>query len=298
MNGIIIRIDSSTSYVLHDEVVYTAHAKGNLKREAKPCVGDFVFFEVIDQANKIVNIVKINDRKTELYRPKIVNVDQVVIVTALFEPLFASYILNKYIAMLETKHIEPILVFTKMDLLVQSNKYLEVIEKIKSYQSQNYKVIIMNNSMPEQSSLDELKNILENKISVFTGQTGAGKSSTLNNFLAHEEQIKTQEISKNLNRGKHTTTAVELYKLPENILIADTPGFSSFELQDIEVEDLLFNFKFFEKYRNQCKFANCQHNNETKCAIKEAVLSKMIPQFVYEDYLKMIEEIKSRKVKY
>ncbi|AUF83392.1 ribosome small subunit-dependent GTPase A [Mesoplasma syrphidae] len=298
MNGVIIKIDSSTSYVLYNDIIYTAHAKGNLKKDSKPCVGDFVIFDVIDEVNKIINIIKIQERKTELYRPKIANVDQVVIVTSLLEPLFASYILNKYIAMLEIKQIQPILVFTKMDLLIESNKHLEVWEKISNYQTHQYRVLIVNNNAPEQSTLDELKSILENKISVFTGQTGAGKSSTLNNFLIHKEKIKTQEISKNLNRGKHTTTAVELYKLPKNILIADTPGFSSFELQDIEIEDLLFNFSFFKKYRNQCKFTNCQHINELKCAVKDAVANSELPQFIYDDYLKMIEEIKNRKVKY
>ncbi|WP_026389154.1 ribosome small subunit-dependent GTPase A [[Acholeplasma] multilocale] len=298
MKGIIIKIDSSISLVLSEGKIFEAQAKGNLKRENKPCVGDFVVCEMIDEEKGHVYITSIEERKTELYRPKIVNVDQVIIVTALYEPLFASYILNKYIAMLEVKNIKPVLVFTKKDLLVETKYYDEVWAKIEEYSKIGYEVIIMDNTNPQKDQLDRLKDILENKISVFTGQTGAGKSSTLNNFLEMEEQIKTQEISKNLNRGRHTTTSVELYNLPENILIADTPGFSSFDLQDIEIEDILYSFKILSQYRNMCKFVDCKHINEIKCAVKDAVKDGEVPSFIYNDYVKMYEELKNRRGKY
>lgn len=294
--GIVIKIDSKKSFVLSNNETYECDVKGSVIKDQKIFVGDKVKFELHDAKEKKGIIVSIEPKRTMLHRPKIVNVDQVIIITAAKEPNLATYILNKYIAMLEVNHIKPILIFTKIDLLKDADQ--DILSKIKDYEKMDYLVFKISNREKMLVQFKKLEKALENKISVFTGQTGAGKSTTLNHFLKLEEQIKTQEISQALNRGKHTTTATQLYSLNKNILIADTPGFSSFDLREIEIEDLLYNLKFLKPYLNKCRFRNCIHYSETNCAVKEAVTSKKIPQFIYDDYCKMIDELKIRKEKY
>ncbi|ATZ21434.1 ribosome small subunit-dependent GTPase A [Mesoplasma tabanidae] len=298
MNGKIIQIDSNISFVLtEDKKIYEVFIKGNVKKEIKPLVGDDVEFNFIEDFKG--NITKIMPRKNEIYRPRIANVDQVIIVTSLFEPLFASYILNKYIFMIETKKIKPILLFTKNELLVKTKYYDEVIKKVNSYKKIGYEVFILDNIENKNytNEIANLKNKLVDKVSFFTGQTGAGKSTTLNNYLV-DKQIKTNEISLKLNRGKHTTTNVKIYSLPDNILIADTPGFSSFELVNLEIDDVLRTSKILNNFNSNCKFIDCIHIHEQKCGVKEAVQTNEIPVFIYEDYKKIYEEISNRKVRY
>ncbi|ATI73864.1 ribosome small subunit-dependent GTPase A [Mesoplasma florum] len=298
MKGKIIQIDSNVSFVLTEEQkIYEVFIKGNVKKEIKPLVGDDVEFELIE--NEKGNITKILSRKNEIYRPRIANVDQVIIVTSLFEPLFASYILNKYIFMIEAKKIKPILLFTKNELLVKTKYYDEVTNKINSYKELGYEIVVLDNIENKNylNEIDNLRKKMIDKVSFFTGQTGAGKSTTLNNYL-FQYQIKTNEISLKLNRGKHTTTNVKIYNLPDNILIADTPGFSSFELVNLEIEDILRTSKILNNFNNHCKFIDCIHIHEKKCGVKEAVEQNKIPDFIYEDYKKIYEEISNRKVKY
>ncbi|WP_106078825.1 ribosome small subunit-dependent GTPase A [Mesoplasma coleopterae] len=298
MNGKIIQIDSNISFVLtKDNKVYEVFIKGNVKKETKPLVGDDVEFEFIEESKG--NITKIMPRKNEIYRPRIANVDQVIIVTSLFEPLFASYILNKYIFMIEAKKIKPILLFTKNELLNKTKFYDEVMQKVNSYKDIGYEVFILDNieNVKYNKEIKNLRLKLVDKVSFFTGQTGAGKSTTLNNYLV-DHQIKTNEISLKLNRGKHTTTNVKIYNLPDNILIADTPGFSSFELVNLEVENILRTSKILNKFNSNCKFIDCIHIHEKKCGVKDAVEANDIPLFIYEDYKKIYEEISNRKVRY
>ncbi|WP_434341717.1 ribosome small subunit-dependent GTPase A [Mycoplasma putrefaciens] len=298
MQGIIIKKDSVESYVfcIQDKQTYKVHAKGNIKKDLKPKVGDNVEFELLDDGYGY--IVKINQRKNQLDRPKIANVDQVLVVTALYEPLFASFLLNKYIMMLETEKIKPILIFTKIDLLKKTSYFDQVMHKINWYQKMNYDVLIINNKDSKENKqkvLGKLKQSLENKISVFTGQTGAGKSTTLNNFLPIKDQIKTNEISKNLNRGRHTTTSIQLYYLDDDIFIADTPGFSAFDLNNIDIEHILYSWEVFRPYLNKCKFIDCSHTHELNCAVKQAVENHLVPSFIYNDYVKVFIEMKQRK---
>ncbi|ASZ08978.1 ribosome small subunit-dependent GTPase A [Mesoplasma chauliocola] len=298
MRGKIVQIDSNVSYVLTEEgQIYEVFIKGNIKKDTKPLVGDNVEFELID--NLKGNIISIEERTNEIYRPKISNVDQVIIVTSLYEPLFASYILNKYIFMIEAKKIKPILLFTKVELLNKTKVYDEIMKKITFYKEFGFDVVILDNikNVTYKTEISDLRNKLEDKVSYFTGQTGAGKSTTLNNYLK-DHQIRTNEISLKLNRGKHTTTNVKIYNLPKNILIADTPGFSSFELVHLKIEDILRSSSILSKFSENCKFADCNHIHESKCGIKEAVAQNKIPDFIYEDYKKVYDEISSRKEKY
>lgn len=291
--GIILKIDSHQSDVLIDEEIYRAEIKKSLMRFHKPLVGDKVEVEILEKATKKALIVDFKPQKNTLTRPRLANVDQVIIVTALKEPNFNSYLLNKYLAMLEIKNIKPILIFTKVDLLTEKDH--ETVKKIQAYGKLGYQVLEISNKEKMIKEFQKLEKFLENKISVFVGQTGAGKSTTLNHFLNNEDQIKTQEISKALNRGKHTTTTIQLYQLPHNILIADTPGFASFDLDDIDPENLFYHLRIFQPYLNQCKFNNCSHLYEDNCAFLNSQEGLKDVQFIYQDYCKMIEEMKQKR---
>ncbi|PPE06451.1 ribosome small subunit-dependent GTPase A [Mesoplasma corruscae] len=298
MKAKIIQINSNSSSVLTEfNQIYTASIKGNIKKKLSPIVGDNVILEFLK--NNEVHIIDIKERINLLYRPKIANVDQAIIVTSLYEPLFSSFILNKYIMLSQAKKIKPILLFTKFDLLKVKKEYKEVMNKIKNYIDLDFHVIILDNKNEQNYKLElgQLKSLLVNKVSFFTGQTGAGKSTTLNHFLPNEV-IRTNEISIKLNRGKHTTTSVKIYNLDDNLLIADTPGFSSFELQDIKIEDILKTFSPFLLYKSDCKFLDCTHIHEKKCGVKSALNKGNMPLFMYDDYKKVYEELLSRKVKY
>ncbi|ATG97538.1 ribosome small subunit-dependent GTPase A [Mesoplasma lactucae] len=293
--GIIVNIDSHESVVYdqNDKTYANCLAKGNIKRNSKesPLVGDYVTFDVI--ANDKGYITKIEPRKNEIHRPKMANIDQIFIVSALKEPNLNTYIIDKYIAFLELNKIEPILLFTKPDLVTDKND--SVWQIIDDYKKMDYQVFVIDNKKPNKEILDSLEKIMVNKISLFTGQTGAGKTSTLNNFLSFEDQQKTNEISQALNRGKHTTTKVTLYVINDNIYLADSPGFSSFTLKGISLDQIRYAFRAFEKYQGECKFNDCVHLNEKQCKIKEEVKEKNIPQFLYDDYVKMIEEVKKEE---
>lgn len=252
---------------------YRTRGAGNLRLgEFSPVVGDIVDF---DEGGFITNI---HPRRNSLVRPKVANVDQAIIVISLKEPDYSSYLLNKFLAIVEFNKIEPIIIFTKKDL---TNEV-----PIEEYTRQGYQAFAISNKDPK--SLEALKGIFKNKLSVFTGQTGAGKSSTIES-LTHVAR-ETQEISKALGRGKHTTRVVEIVPWNEGQLI-DTPGFSSLELP-LTKEELARSFKDFKVLANSCKFKNCLHNHEKICGVKQAVEEGKISMARYNDYLKMLEEAK------
>lgn len=295
LKGIILEIDSDLSrvYSFDDYRIIECSAKGNLKKQDKSfLVGDYVLFtpSSVDKGH----IIEIMPRNNSLFRPKIANIDNVLLVTSLIEPLLNTYLLDKYLAFLEIHRIEPILIFTKVDL-PNSNKD-ELLEKVNAYQKMGYQTFLLDNKQPDPILLTKLANLMEKKLSVFAGQTGAGKTSTLNNFLAFEDQQKTNSISKALNRGRHTTTNTKIYVINQTIFLADSPGFSSFSLKGISLEELRSAFRVFEKYQNNCKFNDCLHLNEVDCMVKKQVDCQEIPLFFYDDYTKIVEELKREEV--
>ncbi|WP_338969536.1 ribosome small subunit-dependent GTPase A [Spiroplasma endosymbiont of Labia minor] len=296
LNGLVTRVISEFCSVrVNKNKIYECKAKGIFRyNNYKITVGDYVEFEITDDNFKMGSITKIFDRKNELYRPRIVNIDRVVIVTAVANPTFASYLLNKYIAFVKILGTEPILAFTKVDLLPTNSP---IRKQLEWYKDLNYEIYYINNKL-KRANLEwmKFKSMLEeNKITVFTGQTGAGKSTTLNHLMP-KLQLQTQEISKALNRGKHTTTKNELYEY-KNGFIADTPGFSSFELNDVTSFQLSRAYNFFNERYIYCKFKNCLHINVNidDCAIINAVKKGEFPEFIYNDYVKIQEEIKKNE---
>lgn len=294
--GIVIKVDSSMSTVYDSEnkTFYQCHAAGKLKTKNGIMIGDNVEIEDADDKQHIIK--KVLARKNEIQRPRISNVDNVFVVASSFQPDLDTFIVDKYLMYLELNKLEPIIIFTKVDMLTNSPKCMEIKNKMSEYQRMGYKTLEINNKEPNPETIEQLEGLVANKLSIFTGQTGAGKSSTINNLLkADQKQINTQEISMVLNRGKHTTTNVEIHVLENNALAADSPGFSSFDLQIYEPNQMAWAFRAFDKYRNQCKFNDCIHYKETGCAIKKAVEENKIPKFLYDDYIQLLLENKEKK---
>ena len=240
-----------------------------------PLVGDLVEFN-----EKENYILKIYPRKNELVRPNVSNIDQVMVITSVKKPDFSSNLLDKLLVVIEFHNIEPIIIFTKIDLLNEEEK--EKINKIKKYyENIGYKCFI-------NTELDKIKTLFKDKVTVFTGQSGAGKS-TLLNHLNIDLNLDTNEISDALGRGKHTTRHTELLFI-EGGMVADTPGFSSLSLSMMTGMDIRDNFRDFNMYRDLCKYRDCMHDKEDQCIIKDKVESKDILASRYENYIKFIHE--------
>ena len=237
--------------------------------------------------------MEVYDRKNELVRPPIANVDLALVVFSVKEPDFSPKLLDRFLSVIEMNEIEPVIVLTKMDLLTEAESET-LATKINYYREIGYKVI--ETSSKQQSGLEAITDLVQDQIVVICGQSGVGKSSLLNT-IDQSLDIQVNEISKALGRGKHTTRHVELHKLCGG-LIADTPGFSSLDLDQLEPIDLAQSFIEFYKLSDQCKFRGCLHENEPRCAVKEAVEKGEILSTRYEHYLQFLIEIKSRKPKY
>lgn len=274
MIGKIIKNISNDYTVLCDNKKYVCKASGKIRKlNMTPLVGDNVEFD----QNKFY-IKEILKRKNQLVRPSVSNIDQAFIITSVKEPDFSSNLLDKLLTIIEFNNIKPIIIFTKMDLL--ENK--EEIKKIISY----YKLI--GYQVLENTKIEEIKELFKNKISVFTGQSGAGKSTLLNK-LDENLNIKTNEISHALGRGKHTTRHTELLEI-NNGYVADTPGFSALSFIDMKDTDIRDNFIEFNNYKEDCEYRDCMHKNEPVCGIKNKVINGEILKSRYENYLKFLEE--------
>lgn len=274
MQGRIIK-NISNDYTVQTKTgnVFVCKCRGKFRNmKIIPLVGDEVLFD--DENNYILEILP---RKNELKRPPVSNIDQVVILTSVKHPNFSSYLLDKLITMIEYNCIEPIICFTKLDLLAEEE--IHEIDKIMTY----YKKI--GYQVYRNTDLEQIKHIFQDKITVFTGQSGAGKS-TLLNHLDVQLQLKTSEISYALGRGKHTTRHVELIPLFGG-LVADTPGFSAldFEMDKASIRD---QFKEFEMYKEYCKYKDCMHDKEDHCMVKDKVEDGTILKSRYENYIQFI----------
>ncbi|CAM3698997.1 ribosome small subunit-dependent GTPase A [Mesobacillus zeae] len=289
--GKIIKALSGFYYVFGEEGIVQCRGRGVFrKNKVNPLVGD----EVVYQAENDVEgyIMEVKDRKNELVRPPIANVDQAILVFSAVEPDFSTALLDRFLVLIEFNRIEPLICITKMDLASESRERLEQFAK--DYRAAGYDVVMTSSETSQ--GIEELFPYLEGKISVFAGQSGVGKSSLLN-ALRPELDLRTNDISMHLGRGKHTTRHVELIHVNSG-LVADTPGFSSLEFTEIDATDLNYCFPDIEKLSENCKFRACQHTAEPKCAVKTAVESGELPEYRYEHYKDFLEEIKDRKPRY
>ncbi|WP_281862842.1 ribosome small subunit-dependent GTPase A [Planomicrobium okeanokoites] len=260
-------------------------------RQISPLVGDFVDYKADNDLEG--TILHVYDRKNELVRPPIANIDQAFLVFSAKQPDFHPLLLDRFLTAIESHDIQPVICLTKMDL-VNDEERSAIMDYIADYEKIGYEVIPTFIDDPELQQ--RLMPVLENRTSVLAGQSGVGKSTMLNTILPSLE-LKTDDISKALNRGKHTTRHVELIEVNSGLL-ADTPGFSSFDFDTIEKEELSGCFPEMAERSNACKFRECLHLNEPKCAIKKAVDTGEIPEYRYKHYLKFLEEIMTRKPRY
>lgn len=276
-------------YVKHDGQVYQTRGRGNFRnRNITPLVGDWVEFESSNATDGYV--LEVLERKNELIRPQVANIDLGVVVTSCVKPNFSYNLLDRFLVTLESKQIQPLIYVTKMDI-ASDDVRAEMKEMRAYYESIGYPVLFS-----EAGEKDVLTDYFKDKLTVFMGQSGAGKSTLLNK-IAPELELEVGDISEALGRGRHTTRHVELIELHGG-LVADTPGFSSIEFLEIELSDLPKQFPEFLEASDYCKFRECQHLKEPKCEVKRLVESGEIKQSRYDDYLQFYEEVKTRKPKY
>lgn len=287
MQGIIIGNISNTYKIKTESQEYEAYARGKFKNEEiTPLVGDKVEIEITDENKKIAVIEKILPRKNEIKRPKMANIDQIIFIISTKNPKPDLLMLDKQLAYVEKLKIEPIILINKIDLQDTYKTIQELYTQI------GYKVIVT--SAKQEIGINEVKQTLKDKISVFSGNSGVGKSSIINAIFGGN---KTQEgeISHKNKKGKNTTTDTKLYELDKNTYIADTPGFSSFEISEIETTELEKYFREFVPEIANCEFVGCTHIKEQECGIKKAVQYGKISKERYERFCKIYEELKERE---
>lgn len=293
IEGRIIKGIGGFYYVDTESGLYECRARGIFrKNKITPLVGDFVKISIVDEENKKGVVEEIAERETELVRPPIANVNKALIVFAVKNPTPHLSLLDRFIVLAERENLEIVIILTKIDL--DDDNTFEKIKNI--YEPCGYKVIGVSNL--EKKNIDKVKEELKDNTVVFAGPSGVGKSSLLNEIDSNF-QLKTGDVSDKIKRGKHTTRHAELFELEFGGMVADTPGFSSLTLDDIEDIDLKDYFIEFEDFNDECKFGSrCIHQNEPSCAVKEAVENGDIPKERYDSYIQLLNEIRQGKRRY
>lgn len=289
MIGKIIENISNLYKVEVNREIYEATARGKFKNENQtPVVGDNVEIDITDKEKHIAVIEKIIPRKVYIKRPKLANITQIVFVLSSKHPKPDLLMLDKQLAFAEFLGIKSVIVLNKIDLDQKAE-----FKKIKAiYEKIGYPVI--ETTAKEKKGIDALIKILKNNINAFSGNSGVGKS-TLINGIFDREITKEGEISKRNKRGKNTTTSIKLYEIEQNTYIADTPGFSTFDISEIEYNELEKHFKEFREHIKNCEFVGCTHIKEEKCGIKTAIQEGKISQDRYNRFCKIYEELKQIK---
>lgn len=289
MQGKIIKGISNFYYVAAGDHIYECKAKGVFRKEhQKPLVGDNVELEVLDEEKKLGNIVELKERKSELIRPAVANVDQALVIFAITKPQPNFNLLDRFLVMIEQRGLPCIICFNKADL--DNDGSGEQYEKI--YRDCGYQTVLV--SALEKRGLEELRDLLRGKTTTVAGPSGVGKSSLINELLS-EQIMETGNISEKIERGKHTTRHTQLMAFEQDSFILDTPGFSSLDLFDLEKEDLSGVYPEFEDYIPECKFRGCSHITEPVCGVKQAVADGKISKLRYENYCLLYQELKNKK---
>lgn len=288
MQGLIIENISNIYKIKIKNKIYEANARGKLKKEEiVPVVGDKVKIEILDEENNKAIIEEILPRKTYIKRPKMSNITQIILVVSSKNPKPDLLLLDKQLAFAEYLNIKPIIVLNKTDL--DKKQEFEKIEN--TYMKIGYTVI--KTEAKNLKGIKELKQLLKNEISAFSGNSGVGKS-TLINAIFSNEITQEGEISQRNKRGKNTTTSTKLYEIDKNTYIADTPGFSTFDISEIEYRELDNYFKEFKEVIGNCEFVGCTHIKEENCGIKQAIKQGKIDKSRYERFCKIYNELKER----
>jgi len=288
-SGIIIKGIGGFYYVESAGAIYECKARGIFRRRGLvPLAGDRVDFSLTDDRKKVGCIDNILPRQSLLARPTVANVNQVVVVISVKSPSPDFMLVDKLLITAGQKEINVVVCINKIDLDVDE-EYKKIIS---SYEQTNYTFVL--SSSKTDLGLGQLKEALDNRISVFAGQSGVGKSTILNRIMS-SNIMKTGEISERNDRGKHTTRHTELIKLGTNGYVADTPGFSSFDISEMRYDELQLYYPEFREYLNSCKFARCSHISEPGCSIKEALGRRMINEGRYARYIELYNSLRQIK---
>lgn len=288
MKGLIVKGIGGFYYIKTEDGVIEAKGRGIFKKQGITlCVGDEAEVTVLDGDGKKGVIEEIFPRKNHFIRPPIANIDTFAVVFSVRKPEPNYPVIDKFLITAEIHNIEPVICINKCDLASASE-----IEEIKSIYGGEYKVITM--SVRTGQGVEELKELIKGKKTAFAGPSGVGKSSILN-ALHPKAEMETGEVSRKTDRGRHTTRHVEIFSAEGGGLLFDTPGFTSFDIEDIDEYELGRCYREFERYANMCRYDDCIHINEPECAVREAVDSGEINRLRYRSYIYNYEELKNKR---
>ena len=288
MQGKIVKGISGFYYVYVEGTgIYECKAKGAFrKQKMKPLVGDNAEIVSIDEEDRIGNVVEILERKNELIRPAVANVDMALVIFATKKPQPNFNLLDRFLCMMEYQKVPVTICFNKADMVSQQEKQeLRAINEPAGYN-------IIFTSAKENQGIEELRALLEGKTTTVAGPSGVGKSSLVN-CLQDNIQMETGKISSKIDRGKHTTRHSEIIPICDGTYIVDTPGFSSMDVPGFEKEDLWTCYPDFAEYEPYCRFQGCSHINEPDCGVKDALKQGKISRIRYDNYILLYEELKN-----
>lgn len=289
MQGIIIENSSNLYQIINEGITYEAIPRGKLKKEdISPVVGDCVEFSITNQEKRQAVIEKILPRKVYIKRPRLANITQLVFIVSSKDPKPDLLMLDKQLAYAEFLKIKAIIVLNKTDL-DEENAFMKIKD---IYQKIGYTVI--ETQAKNRIGIEDLKQKLKNNSNAFSGNSGVGKS-TLINSIFQKEITKEGEISKKNKKGKNTTTTIKLYEIEKDTYLADTPGFATFSIEEIESKDLENYFIEFKKYISDCQFIGCTHIKEESCGIKKALKEGKISEERYERFCKIYQELREKE---
>jgi ribosome biogenesis GTPase len=279
--GLVLKNYNKFYYVQDSNLnIYECKPRGKLKDFILS--GDRVLFTPLEDGKGLLE--SIIPRVNQLYRPKVANVDAVLIVMAHNKPSPDMMLLDRLLFLVAYSHMEAYIILNKCDLPKD-----EPVRQIENYNTRHGFTVIQT-SVKNRTGIDTLLQAIANKVAVFAGPSGVGKSSLLNSML-DSAMMKTGELSEKAGRGKHTTRHVELFSLTNGAVIVDTPGFSSLDLPHLRREELDDYYPDFQEFGTECRFGDCLHYRETDCGVKRAVLTKEIADFRYDNYVHILEEV-------
>lgn len=285
--GTIVKKYSSYYYVqVNESRIYQCQLRGKIKDLA--VTGDRAEITILDENRGVLETIL--PRTNQLYRPRIANVSLLIIVMAYDKPAPVPFLLDRLLLLAYHNRLEPCIIMNKADL----NPNPMALKIIDYYSRQGFKLITT--CSLTSLGMEELTQFMADHISVLSGPSGVGKSTLINKLIPQQEDIKTQEVSAKIGRGKHTTRHVELFRLPKGGWIADSPGFSNVDLPDIKNRQLPSYYPDFLYYAENCQFADCFHDQEVNCGVKEAFNSGDIADFRYNNYLSFLHEIKNKEI--